>query len=138
MLDQTINIVCQATDNLSGIANTSCQDIKGPASSFVSGTNTFSATATDKAGNTGSNSTSFTVKASFDSLAAMTRQMVTIAGIAKSLCAKLDAAKAAEQRGNLMAKAGSLGAYINEVQAQTGKALTAQQAALLVQLAGAL
>ena len=138
MLDQTISITCVAADSLSGIASSTCQDIKGPAIGFALGSNTFSATATDKAGNIGNSSTSFTVKASFDSLSTLTRQIVTQDGIAKSLCAKLDAAKAADARGNVLARAGSLVAYINEVQAQTGKALTPQQAALLIRVAGAL
>ena len=60
--DQTVNITCSATDDLSGVDSTTCADITGPAASFAPGLNTFSATATDKAGNTGTGSTSFTVQ----------------------------------------------------------------------------
>ena len=63
--DQTVDIGCTATDNLSGVATTSnCDPITGPAFSFGYGI-TFSqtATATDNAGNTGTGSTSFTVLA---------------------------------------------------------------------------
>jgi len=60
--DQTVNITCTATDGLSGVESTTCADITGPAASFAPGLNTFSATATDKAGNTGTGSTSFTVQ----------------------------------------------------------------------------
>jgi len=60
--DQTVNITCSATDDLSGVDSTTCADITGPAASFAPGLNTFSATATDKAGNTGTGSTSFTVE----------------------------------------------------------------------------
>ena len=59
--DQTVNITCSATDNLSGVGSTTCADISGPASSFGPGTHTFSATATDLAGNVGNGSTTFTV-----------------------------------------------------------------------------
>jgi len=62
-VDQTVDITCTATDNLSGVESTTCADITGPAASFPLGPNTFSATATDKAGNTGTGSTSFTVQA---------------------------------------------------------------------------
>jgi hypothetical protein len=60
--DQTVNITCTATDDLSGVESTTCADITGPAASFAPGLNTFSATATDKAGNTGTGSTSFVVQ----------------------------------------------------------------------------
>jgi len=59
--NQIVNITCTAADTLSGIASTTCANINGPANTFSPGTNTFSATATDKAGNQGSGSTSFTV-----------------------------------------------------------------------------
>ena len=59
--DQTVNITCSATDDRSGVGSTTCADISGPASSFGPGTHTFSATATDLAGNVGSGSTTFTV-----------------------------------------------------------------------------
>jgi FecR protein len=61
--NQTIAITCTASDALSGIASTTCANIDGLASSFGVGTHTYSATATDKAGNTGSGSTMFTVTA---------------------------------------------------------------------------
>lgn len=60
---QTIAITCTASDALSGVASTTCANISGPASSFGVGVHNYSATATDKAGNTGSGSTSFTVTA---------------------------------------------------------------------------
>lgn len=68
----------------------------------------------------------------------MTRQFVGQRGILNSLEAKLNAAEAAAARGNAQAKAGAIGAFINEVQAQAGKALTADQAAILIRLAQAL
>ncbi|HMG32597.1 MAG TPA: hypothetical protein VKM94_01565 [Blastocatellia bacterium] len=55
-------------------------------------------------------------------------------GIAHGLVAKLDAAEAAEKRGDLSTKAEALEAFANEVRAQTWKALTPNQALVLVTL----
>lgn len=73
--------------------------------------------------------------ATFEGVCAVTRELVSKAGVASSLCAKLDAAQAAADRGDANAKAGVLGAYIDEVTAQTGKSITAADAALLIGLA---
>jgi hypothetical protein len=71
-------------------------------------------------------------------LGTLTEQFVASAGVAHAMRAQLDAAEAAALRGNLRAKAGAVGAYQNHVSAQIGKTLTASQAAILIQLAGAL
>jgi uncharacterized protein YjbJ (UPF0337 family) len=135
-VDQTVSISCSASDSLSGVASSTCQSISGPAYSFNLGSNTFSATATDKAGNMGSGSVSFTVKVTFVSLCNLTKQFAGDRGIANSLCVKLDAASAAVGAGDLNAKTGALKAYTNEVAAQSGKVLTDIQAAILTRLAG--
>jgi hypothetical protein len=120
---------------MSGVASTSCPGvIDEPAWSLALGSHSVSATATDDAGNTGSKSASFTVTVDEASLCALVRQFVTNQGIATSLCAKLDAAA----RGQAKTKANILHAFDDEVRAQSGKALTADQAALLVNLAAAL
>lgn len=137
-VDLAINITCSATDNLSGIAGSVCANIVGPAYSFVLGSNGFSATATDRAGNAGSASTSFTVLVTYDGVCALARQSGATPGVAQSLCSKLRAAEASAARGNLDAKAGQLGAFKNEVSAQSGKALTADEAAVLTKVAEAL
>lgn len=137
-VDQIVNITCSASDNLSGIASDSCQNIVGPAYSLPLGANTFSATATDVAGNVGSGSTTFTVKVTGASLGALVQSFVSQPGVASSMLAKLRAAEAAAARGNASAKAGAIGAFINEVQAQSGKTLTAEQAATLIRLARAM
>jgi TolB protein len=59
-------------------------------------------------------------------------------GIANSLTAKLGSAQSAIARGDLATACGVLGAFINEVQAQTGKAITASQANQLIAMATAL
>jgi hypothetical protein len=123
-VDQSVNIACTASDSLSGVAATTCVNVSGPAYSFNLGTDTFSATATDKAGNVGTGSVSFTVQVTVASLSNLTQQFVTQPGIANSMVAKLTA--------------GSINAYINEVSSQAGKALTTDQAAILIRLAQAL
>ncbi|HEY6201576.1 MAG TPA: hypothetical protein VI056_00900 [Candidatus Limnocylindria bacterium] len=55
--------------------------------------------------------------------------------IAKSLCAKLDAAAASGARGNTTARANQLSAYRNEVEAQRGKAISDADATALISLA---
>ncbi|MEX0674439.1 MAG: ExeM/NucH family extracellular endonuclease [Gaiellaceae bacterium] len=74
----------------------------------------------------------------FAGLCRATRSAVSKEGIANSLCAKLSAAEAADARGNAQAKAGALGAYANELRAQSGKTISAEDAELLIELAGTL
>lgn len=137
-VDQTVNITCSASDSLSGIASDTCQDANGPAYSFSAGANTLTASATDKAGNTATGSAVFTVQVTSDSLCALTRQFDTGANDGRSLCAKLLVAELLRGLGVQSASNQVLGAYINEVNAQSGKTLTGAQAATLVRLAGAL
>jgi prepilin-type N-terminal cleavage/methylation domain-containing protein len=72
---------------------------------------------------------------SYDSLRALCEFYSTKEGLAHALAAKLDAAEAAERRGDIEAKQGALGAFANQVRAQTGKALTFNQAIVLLTLA---
>ena len=76
-VDQMITITCMATDALSGIDTTTCQDIVGPAYAFAAGDNTISATATDHASNTGTGSTTFTVVVNAANLGNLTEQFVS-------------------------------------------------------------
>jgi predicted extracellular nuclease len=71
---------------------------------------------------------------SFARVCELTRAYVEKAGVANALCAKLEAAEAADARGNANAKAGSLGAYVNQLRAQSGKAITAERASFLISL----
>jgi hypothetical protein len=65
---------------------------------------------------------------SFDEICAFTDFIVTKPQIEKSLCAKLDAAEKSEAKGNLKTRNNQLGAYQNEVRAQAGKGVPAQNA----------
>ena len=71
-------------------------------------------------------------------LCALAQRVVTKDGVASSLCAKLDNAAAARDRGNLKAAQNILKAFMNEVNAQRGKAITAEDADLLILLASRL
>ncbi len=72
---------------------------------------------------------------SFDGLCSLTKLFVSQDGIAVSLCAQVDAAKAAASAGDLGAKQGALQAYENEISAQAGKTLTLRHAITLMTLA---
>ena len=135
---QSVEISCSASDALSGIASDSCATISGPAWSFGLGNHTFSATATDKAGNLGSGSASFTVTVDYKSLCTLAGEFASRSGVSNSLCVKLDAASAAAARGQTKAGANDIRAFDNEVAAQAGKALTSDQAKLLTTFAAAL
>ena len=134
-VDQTVNITCAAADALSGVASTTCKPVSGPAYSFVLGSNSFSASATDKAGNTGSASTSFTVVDNTAGLSNLIGQFVTDPGVAQSMQSQVGSIASAP---NANAKAGKLDAFSHFLSAQTGKSLSAQQAAILLRLASAL
>lgn len=134
-VDQTVAISCAAFDALSGVATTTCSGINGPAWSFGLGTTTRSASATDRAGNSSNATTSFTVSVSCTSLKALVSRFSSDASVTSGLNAKLDAVCSAP---NASARAGKLGAFDNQLSAQTGKALTAVQADVLRRLAESL
>jgi prepilin-type N-terminal cleavage/methylation domain-containing protein len=72
---------------------------------------------------------------SYESLRIATNDFVTQTGVASGLNAKLNAAEAAEARGNPAAKAGARRAYLNQLSAQSGKALTTREAHALAVMA---
>jgi hypothetical protein len=78
------------------------------------------------------------VVVNFESLCALAKSYVTKASVADSLCAKLENAAAARERGNLKAAQNILNAFKNEVEAQRGKSLTSEDADTLVALADSL
>ena len=139
---QTIAITCTATDALSGIASTTCANISGVASSFGAGTHSYSATATDKAGNTGSGSTSFTVTGSpsitFQSLIQLVNSWETAPLVKAEMEITLLAADAAFAVKDTKLGDTLLGDFIQEVTKQSGKSLTAAHAVQLIQDAQAL
>jgi hypothetical protein len=134
-VDQTIDIRCTATDSGSGLASPDCSGASGPAYTFAIGSNVLTSTATDRAGNVGSATTTFIVVASPSSIQSVVSLLSTNASVTNGLNAKLAAAAAAP---NANARDGQLRAFENQVRAQTGKALTAEHAATILRLAAAL
>lgn len=82
-IDQTVNITCSAVDPPgpsgavgSGLASSGCGPISGPAYIFPIGTNSLTASATDRAGNGGRGSATFVVAVTTTSLCVLTKQFV--------------------------------------------------------------
>lgn len=119
-VDQSVTISCTTSDNLSGVASSTCAAISGGADSFVAGTNTYSATATDHAGNIGTATTAFTVTVTSHGLCRLVQRWVSNPGVATSLCVKLDHV--------------SYVAFRNELKAQTGKHISDANASVLQRL----
>lgn len=121
-VDQTVDIRCTASDALSGLATLSdCGGISGPAYAFPIGSSSYLRSATDRAGNTTSASTSITVVVTVASLCNLTASLIPNDGVANSLCKKLEA--------------GAYNAYRSELEAQAGKAIPSSDAAILLSLA---
>lgn len=134
--DQTVSITCSAGDNLSGVASSTCVDISGPAYTFAVGPNSFSAQATDVAGNVSAAATAtFTVTVNQGVLTTVIPTLVTDPSVASTLQAQASSVATAP---NANAKAGKLKAFTNSVNAQTGKSITPANAAILIALAKAL
>jgi pimeloyl-ACP methyl ester carboxylesterase len=138
-IDQAVTITCAATDevNGSGLAADTCENVNEPAYSFPLGATTLSATADDVAGNRGTGTTTFNVAVTYSSLCNLTGQFLAASKpqLTTSYCAKLNAAEAAAKRRDATAKAGAVNAYKNDLAAQSGKSLTANQVTILAQLA---
>jgi hypothetical protein len=123
-IDQQVAIFCNAFDSLSGVASSTCTDIVGTAFSFDVGQHTFSATATDNAGNQGSGSVTFTIGVTVPSLQNLVTQWVLRDNVARSLNRKLGR--------------GDITGFIRTVNRETGKWITPEHAAELIRLAGLL
>lgn len=100
------------------------------------GVHALAVTAVDAAGNQGSQSASFQVIATVDSLIAAVNVFgdrgLIDPSARKSLLSKLNNAKAALDRGNTSAAAGNLREFIDQCGAQSGKGIAPAVAALLI------
>ncbi len=141
-VDQQVAITCAAADPEpgAGLAATTCAAITGPAYAFHRGTAptstaTFSATGTDHVGNVGTGQTSFTVEVTPASLNNLIARFTTDAGVAGALQQHVGSIASAP---TATAKAGKVEAFTYLVNAQTGKSLSAEHAAILIRLARAL
>ena len=102
------------------------------------GSHTFSASATDRAGNTASGSVTFTVGVTYTSLCNLSKQFADTRAVGTALCALLRLAEAADAHNSPILKRLSLQAYVLLVRAQTGRTLTATEAATLISLSRSL
>jgi hypothetical protein len=141
-VDKVMSFTCQATDELSGVATTTCEDVSIPAYELGLGSHTFKADAEDVAGNRLIKSVVINVVVDFDSLGRLTGLFLTETGgdhnILGSLTTKLNSAKTSEETGKKGARDGQLNAYINEVQAKMNKDFTEKQVQILKQYAESL
>ena len=101
------------------------------------GSHTLTVNAVDKAGNASTASVTFTVKATIGSLKTLVNRYhaegaITKDGVVTSLMAKLNAAQKAASAGQDASAISSLNAFINEVKAQSGKAITPSAAQVLI------
>ena len=136
----TINISCSASDALSGLVSSTCKNIAGLGYTFTPGPNTFTAKASDYAGNVGQGSTTFTIRVTSADLCSLTDQFIVSSAhpnisLGNSLCAQLTAAQRAP---NLKAKQGAITAYVNDVNAVTPLVFSSNEASILTSLAHAL
>ena len=104
----------------------------------VTGNRSVAAQIRDKDGGVTEYKATVSLVVTFDSLCALAQSYATKAGIGDSLCAKLDNAAAARERGNGKAADNILKAFVNEVEAQRGKSLTSENADTLIALAASL
>lgn len=123
-VDQTVVITCTPSDNLSGVASSTCAALSGGAYAFQVGSNTFTATAIDNAGNVGTGATTFTVNVTTASVCALVQRWVSSAGVAHSLCVKL--------------QHGDYAPFRNELVAQSGQKISEANAAILLRLVSGL
>ena len=118
------------------MASSTCKDITGPAYDFLltPASNTFEATAVDNTGNAMAEPTrtSFTVTVNAAATNSVITRLVTNPGVVSSLQSQSSSIAGAP---NANAKKGKLGAFINHVNAQTGKSITPANAAVLITLA---
>lgn len=130
LVDATLNILCSASDALSGVEPGSCPGVREEAWRFSLGTNNVTVRALDRAGNTGSAPVSFTVAVTLESLKSLTRNFVSKPKVEKSLVALLTAIGRAGT--DTVKKARAVSRFKSKVSAQVGKSLTRAQADALI------
>jgi hypothetical protein len=131
-----VGFEAQATDNLdpSPIIEYSIE----PGTTFPIGTTTVQVTATDHAGNSVTDSFTVTVLApeeATEELAEIVQDMGLPQDIEDGLTDKLEAAASSIENGRDRPAQNQLRAFINQVNAQTGKSITEEQAQILIEAA---
>ena len=147
----TVAITATATDSGSGVASFGWTDVNAPAYTFGPGSHTLTATASDKAGNTTTATTTFAVTVTAADLSTLTTQLVQgsakykssnpltrlVVNLVVSVVTSIELQLASKV--SPAAKTALLKAYASSVQSLvSGGWLTSTQAASLTALAGAL
>jgi len=129
-----VSYVASATDNVAGVVPVSCSPVAG--SGFAIGTTRVTCMAADPSGNQASATFRVTVLDAPAQLANLAQRIGGLgllpSGIATSLTAKLDAALAAVNAGDVATACTKLQDFINETRAQAGKMIPMTDATLLV------
>jgi hypothetical protein len=118
-VSDSIRIFCEDVDVTSGIASSTCADISGEALDLI-GVNTFSSTATDNAGNVATVSGSFEVQVTTAGIGTLVDQYVANPRVARTLKRKLES--------------GNIDSFVRTVNRETGKSISATDAATLLRL----
>lgn len=118
-----VRVTCAASDNGSGLLSSVCPAFEVPAYTLPMGWTTLTATAEDYAGNVSELEMSFRVFATRADLCTLARRLARNNGMGNSLCATLSSGTRA---------------FTNLVRAQSGKGLSAADAASLLAIAESL
>jgi len=138
LVDETVSVTCDISDELSGIQSSTCSGASGDAYTFGLGSHEVAASAVDNADNEASAAGSFTVVVTADSLCNLIERFVSRAGVANSLCQKLTAAEAAAADDRVRAARNIMRAFDNELRAQSRRTISSENADLIADLADAL
>jgi hypothetical protein len=135
-VDQNVDATCMATDELSGVASTTCGSVSGPAYQLGVGTFPLAASATDNAGNVATGSVTVTIKANADSLCHLVERFASKAAYAKAPCALLHSAQADIERGFKLGARIKILAFQALVSLLRGVAFSTAEVSILKNLAG--
>src|SRR2546426_1109953 len=132
-----VSYVASATDNVAGVVPVSCGPVAG--SGFAIGTTRVTCMAADPSGNRASATFHVTVLDAPGPLGTLHQSVAGLglpSGIATSLTAKLNAALAATNAGDVVTACTKLQDFMNETQAQAGKKISTADANMLIAEAG--
>jgi Tol biopolymer transport system component len=138
-IDGTVSVTCAAADALSGIASSTCANVRSPAYLFGVGPNTITATVTDKAGNITTKSFIFTVTPTSGGIQKFTCGVLgngkEMHEFCEKLIEKLDGARKGAARGDTRKRDAAIREFLQESSDQVGKLITAAQMVTLARVA---
>ncbi|MDX6476955.1 MAG: hypothetical protein QOH95_2466, partial [Gaiellaceae bacterium] len=138
-IDGTVAITCAASDALSGIASSTCANVRSPAYLFGVGPNTITATVTDKAGNITTKSFTFNVTPTTGGIQKFTCSALGTGHEVHEFCEELsedlEGARKAAARGDTRKRDAELRDFLKEASEQVGKLITTAQMVTLARVA---